>query len=234
MPTQVPLGTPDYARGAPYSDQIIANIPAGNGNNSQQLAQVYLGNIRAVWFDVVIHGDSGLLELAWFADAAFTVQLGANNVDLIDGLVLQHTMRPFTPYLQVTISSHLAGAFTYTFLATSMAETPLPISTTGATEIISQTQIAIGAATSQLFPGSRMLIGKVLWNAYASVATWRASLLRTDRGGGTTILDQIDNTCVKGMMRPAWVTAGELSIRVDNTSAAAGICSAYMLSDSNY
>ncbi len=233
MPVDVPLGTPDYSRGSPFSDQIIVNTPAGVGNNEVQLAQVYLGNIRAIWFDAEMTGDSGQLVLAWFADPAFTIQLGEHDIDLIDGLDLQHTCRPFTPYLQITMGSHLGGAFDYKFIATSMPETPLPLSTSGSTELISQTQIAIGAASSQLFPASRMVIGKALWNGYASVATWRASLLRTDRGGSTSIIDQVDNTCVKGMMRPAWVTAGKLSIRIDNTSAAAGICSAYMLTDVN-
>lgn len=230
MTNPVRKGSPDWSRHSPWSDEVYVNDGSVIINAASVRMADYVGNIRALYYIADSLNGRAQLTFDWAVDAGFTNVAWQDTVVVGNGQGIRSSVRPFAPWLRITITPQAATTITYDLVVGSIAELGNRHVTPTDAILFSQINQPIAANSSVILAANNGWVGRCSHQFDISVATYRHMIQVLDLAGNVTDVYHIENSPAK-IPDVVYVPGGHLQMRVDNVTAAAGSYTVILMGD---
>lgn len=230
MTNPVRKGSPDWSRKNPWSDEVYVNDGSVVINAPSVRMAEYVGNIRALYYIADSLNGRAQLTFDWAVDKAFTNIAWQDSVVIGNGQGIRSSIRPFSPYLRITITPQAATTITYDLVVGSIAELGNRHVTPTDAILVSAINQPIGAGASVVVAANNGWVGRCSHQFDISVATFRHMIQVLDLAGNVTDVYHLENATAK-IPDVVYVPGGHLQYRVDNVTAGAGSYTVVLMGD---
>lgn len=219
MTSPTPQGSPDWSRQAPWSDQVFFNYTGRVFSGAETYTAIYVGNIRALLINFHPNSNVGRLQLRWYADPALSQLVNTDTIDVGAVQRIERTIRPYAPYLQISVGVAGVAPFTYDLYVASVSDVDMPRIRSQSNILIAQTSVAIAAATTVSVAASASHLGSAWWQVYTSGTNYSGTLLTTDFTGAATTFASFTSGAGTAGQR-VYLPGGIITATVTNSDAA--------------
>lgn len=219
MTTPLAQGYPDWARQASEAQVLEVDDLSATHNGTFNYPIRYVGNAKA--FLVFANSNTMGVQFgfSFYANSAGTQLLGQYTIDCNTVTSVNQSVPMLGPYMRPFVIPSAAGNYNYTFIVSRVPQLGVFAGDNQSAGDISIIGGAIGAASTVINVCSIVQESHVYWNASNGVAGWEARLESVDYTGQVFVRDRI-NSSFDRVVRPAWVPAMPLQIRIVNSGAA--------------
>lgn len=217
MTAPVQSGYPDFGRYQAQATKIYAQAVVNNRLTDLSIVPGYVGDIAHMGVRVVNISGQFVLTIAFYSDAARTLNLGNHQISMRDGDILSRTFPVLGPFcdiffLAVGTPINMVYAFYQATVPYSPLDTSPIANVLGSENLVLHPPGLTTVDCSYILPGPAVLFG-----ALPPVVSWIA-VYAVDAFGALTFLTRVFGNGIEDY-RELFLPASHIRVEINNTAA---------------
>lgn len=186
MTGPAPVGYPDWQRTYAGSRKVIFNQQNVVYSINTPYAPVVTANTHHIGISASCTGAPLSLSLTWYFDAAQTIILSQDYIEIAPVLFFDQTIAVKGPFLVIVVGRPGGGTATATIVMYETDSAAISQHDRNGNMLFATTSQSVAAGTSPVFPFNRVYAGPIAFMAYSDNGSiWNTNLI-TQYGDGSS------------------------------------------------